>query len=146
MNVLDPAYDLAETTLDLMLSPEEEKTLLDRYVEDSGDVDIEQRLFTYKLLAGLWTMQQVQEHLFRKPSHAERQELHARFINAWDFLTIHVAGYCGGFCRRPRELRWTSPLVALDIDGIIDRRLFVSREAKRIGLIAGKRDAFVQCW
>lgn len=124
LNVLDPAYDLAETILDLMLSPEQEKDLLDRYIEESGDIGIEQRLFTYKLLAGFWTMQEVQNRLFHKANSAERQELHDRFMNAWNFLTIHAAQHCSSFCLQPRELRWTPPLVALDVDGVIDRRLF----------------------
>lgn len=124
LNVLDPAYDLAETILDLTLSPEEEKALLDRYVKESGDVGIEQRLFTYKLLAGLWAMDEVQNQIFCRSKPADRQELHERFLNAWNFLTIHAARYCGSFCRHPKQLRWTSPLVALDVDGVIDRRVF----------------------
>ena len=36
LNVIDPAYDLAETVLNLALSPEEERRLIRRYVEEFG--------------------------------------------------------------------------------------------------------------
>ena len=64
LNVVDPAYDLAETILELALSPVEEASLIRRYIEDSGDAAVEERLFMNKLLAGLWTMESVQSSLF----------------------------------------------------------------------------------
>jgi len=79
----------------------------------------------YKLLAGLWAMDSAQEHLFDKSQAAHRQqEIHERFLSAWNFLTVHAARLCGSHCRPPHELRWRPPLLALDIDGVLDRRLF----------------------
>jgi hydroxymethylpyrimidine pyrophosphatase-like HAD family hydrolase len=125
LNVVDPAYDLAETILTLALSPDEESRLIRRYVEQSEDAGVEQRLFMHKLLAGFWAMDTAQEHLFDKPLVADRQqEFHQQFISAWNFLTVHTARYCGSFCRPPQALDWRSPLVALDLDGLLDRRLF----------------------
>jgi hydroxymethylpyrimidine pyrophosphatase-like HAD family hydrolase len=116
---------LADTILNLELSLEEEDRLIRRYVDESGDVGVEQRLFMNKLLAGLWAMKQVQEHLFGKARIAEGQQaVHRRFMCAWHFLTVQAARYCGDRCRSAAESRWRSPLVALDIDGVIDRRLF----------------------
>jgi hydroxymethylpyrimidine pyrophosphatase-like HAD family hydrolase len=70
-------------------------------------------------------MDSAQEHLFSKSQAAHRQnEFHERFMGAWNFLTVQTARLCGSHCRPPQELRWRSPLVALDIDGVLDRRLF----------------------
>ena len=125
LNVIDPTYDLADTVLKLELSPEEENRLIRRYVDQSGDVRVGERLFMNKLLAGLWTMKQAQEHLFGKTAIAEGpQAVHRRFMSAWNFLTVQTARYCGDRCRPAAEPRWRSPTVMLDIDGIIDRRLF----------------------
>ena len=38
LNVIDPAYDLADTILNLALSPEEESSLITQYIAASGDV------------------------------------------------------------------------------------------------------------
>ena len=125
LNVMDPAYDVAETILSLALSPEEERSLIRRYVEMSGDTGLEQRLFMNKLLAGLWAMDSAQACLFGKPQAANRQqEFHRQFMSAWNFLTVHTARFCGACCRPSQDVQWRSPLVALDIDGVLDRRLF----------------------
>ena len=125
LNVIDPAYDLADTILNLELSPEEESRLIRRYRDESGDIGVEQRLFMNKMLAGLWAMKQAHEHLFGKARVAERQQaFHRRFMSAWNFLTVEAARQCGSYCRPPAEPRWRPPLVTLDIDGVLDRRVF----------------------
>ncbi len=125
LNVIDPAYDLAETILDWEMSPDEERRLVRRYVERSGDTDVEQRLFMRKLLAGLWAMKQAREHLFAKPHPTERQQtLHRRFMRAWNFLTVEAARHCGSTGGALDGPQWRAPLVALDIDGVIDQRVF----------------------
>ena len=53
LNVIDPAYDLADTILNLALSLEEERRLITHFVAESGDSSVAQRLFTHKLVAGL---------------------------------------------------------------------------------------------
>jgi hydroxymethylpyrimidine pyrophosphatase-like HAD family hydrolase len=125
LNAIDPAYDLADTILNLELSPQDESRLIAQYVALSGDLAVEQRLFMNKLLAGLWEMKQAQEQLFGKARVAERQqESHRRFMVAWNFLTVQAARHCGGYCRPLSQPGWRSPLVVLDIDGVLDRRLF----------------------
>jgi hydroxymethylpyrimidine pyrophosphatase-like HAD family hydrolase len=125
LNVIDPAYDLAETILSFALSPEEEDRLIRRYVEHSGDVEIGQRLFLNKLLAGLWTIESAQEQLFgARQSGQQQQEQHRRFVTAWDFLIVQTARFCGARCRPSRPACWRAPLVMLDVDGVLDRRVF----------------------
>lgn len=125
LNVMDPAYDLAETCLELALSLAEEGRLVGRYIDESGDADVEQRLFMNKLVAGLRAMASAQEQLFGHPQLADRQqEFHQRFMAAWNFLTVQTARHCAAFFEPPQDLAWRSPLVVLDIDGVLDRRLF----------------------
>jgi hydroxymethylpyrimidine pyrophosphatase-like HAD family hydrolase len=45
-------------------------------------------------------------------------------MNAWNFLTVEAARYCGSSCAPSGKPRWRAPLVALDIDGVIDERVF----------------------
>ncbi|KWV55980.1 hypothetical protein AS156_05050 [Bradyrhizobium macuxiense] len=146
LNMIDPAYDLAETILSFQLSADEEALLIRQYVDYSGDIEVERRLFINKLLAGLWTMQSAQEQLFSVMGTGERQQaLHRRFLGAWDFLTVQTANFCGAHCRPPKPVRWHAPLVMLDIDGVIDRHVFgypsatgASMEALRLLASSGR--------
>ena len=124
LNVTDPAYDLAEAILHLSLSPEEEKDLLCRYAEESGDSGVGRRLLLNKLLAGTWATASALKGLFARPDAERRLDFHRRFVAAWHFLTVHVARACGERRLRPKEVRWRSPLVVLDVDGVLDRRVF----------------------
>jgi len=125
LNVIDPAYDLADTILHFELSEAEESRLIQQYIAESGDHTVKQRLFLNKLLAGLWAMNAVQEQLFDTPSGGDTQQrYHLRFMNAWNFLTVHTARHCGSLCHPRADLRWRAPLIFLDLDGIVDRRLF----------------------
>jgi hydroxymethylpyrimidine pyrophosphatase-like HAD family hydrolase len=125
LNVADPAYDLAAAILDWRMSRDEERRLIQRYIEASGDTDVAKRLFMQKLLAGLWAMKQAREHMFAKQHTIERQQaLHQRFMAAWHFLTVEAARYCGGLLPPTDKPQWRTPLIALDIDGVIDRRVF----------------------
>ena len=125
VNSVDPGYDLAQVALDWKLSAGEESRLINRYIEASGDADVSRRLMLNKVLAGLWTMKQAHEHLFANTRLAERQqEFHRRFMAAWEFLTIQLARYCGSQCAPETPPRWKSPLVFLDLDGVLDRRPF----------------------
>jgi len=123
LNTTDPAYDLAETILSLGLSAEEEREFIRRYIDMTGDSELEQRLFINKLLAGLWTMSSAQAHLFCKSQPvAIQRQLHQQFMSAWHFLTEQTARFCGALCRPAQQVRWRSPLVAIDVDGVLDRR------------------------
>jgi hypothetical protein len=124
LNVTDPAYDLAEAVMHLGLSPAEERVLLRRYREDSGDHDVEERLFPYKLLAGTAALKAALENL-RDPRLRHRHEdFNRSYIEAADFLTVHTVRFCARLCRRPDAPAWSSPLVILDIDGVLDKQIF----------------------
>jgi hydroxymethylpyrimidine pyrophosphatase-like HAD family hydrolase len=124
LNVVDPAYDLAETILHLALSAAEETRLLERYRAASGDGTVEERLYLYKLLAGLWTMTSALRNLGQQSLAHRQEDFHREFVRAWDFLTVQTARHCGRRCGAPAAPRWGAPLVVLDIDGVLDRRLF----------------------
>jgi hydroxymethylpyrimidine pyrophosphatase-like HAD family hydrolase len=125
LNVTDPAYDLADAILNFVLSPEEENDLLRRYITESGDVTVKERLFIYKLLAGISSLKVAHEQLFASPRSKDAQrEFHLQFMNAWNFLTVEAARYCGSLSHPRTDLRWSAPIIVLDIDGVIDRRVF----------------------
>ncbi|WP_298352541.1 HAD hydrolase family protein [Rhodoblastus sp.] len=125
LNLSDPAFDLADAILKFELTPEEERKLIGDYVVASGDSGVESRLMTHKILAGLWELDSAREDIFAKRGSAQaRREHHDRFMRAWHFLIVHSARFCGGFCDTPAERSWRGPLIALDVDGVIDRRLF----------------------
>ena len=63
-------------------------------------------------------------------------------MNAWNFLTVHTARHCGSLCHPRAELRWRAPLVVLDIDGVLDRRivrLSLYDRSRHDGAIAAER-------
>jgi len=123
-NVVDPAYDLASLIMYLELSADEEKELVRRYEQLSGDVSVHERLFLNKIAAGLWAMHSAWDGLLRPTAAPELQSIeHGRFMAGWSFLTIEAARFCGRRCR-PGTGAWSSPLVLLDVDGVIDRRIF----------------------
>lgn len=125
LDVVDPAYDLADAILKFELAPDAECKLVQAYIDQSGDAGVRQRLFMHKLLAGLAAMSQAQDQLLASPHGAKVQyELHRRFMSAWNFLTVQTARQCGSLCHPRAQLHWRSPLVVLDVDGVIDRRLF----------------------
>jgi orotate phosphoribosyltransferase len=124
LNVTDPAYDLAEAVLYWDLSPAEERNLLARYAEKSGDNGVEKRLLLHKLLAGIWAMTSALDHL-ESPNLVNRHaEFHQQYVQAWNFLVIHTTRFCGRFVRPPTTVGWHAPLVMLDIDGVLDDRIF----------------------
>jgi hydroxymethylpyrimidine pyrophosphatase-like HAD family hydrolase len=125
LNVVDPAYDLADIVLNFDLSKKEEEQLIREYIAQSGDNTVEQRLFLHKMMAGLWTINEVQQQLFTSPQGRQAQQYyHSRFMNAWNFLTLQTARHCGAMCNRTIELEWKAPLLFVDIDGVLDRRIF----------------------
>jgi HAD superfamily hydrolase (TIGR01484 family) len=124
LNVTDPAYDLAEAVMHLGLSPAEEQVLLQRYRDASGDHDVEERLFPYKLLAGIAALKSAQENLRDPRLRHRHQDFNRSYIEAADFLTAHTVRFCARLCRPPAPASWRSPLVVLDIDGVLDKQIF----------------------
>ena len=124
LNVSDPGYDLADAILQFGLTLAEEQELIRRYVKGTGDTRVTDRLFLNKLLAGSWSMASALDGLVKQQSNARAMELNARYVQAWNFLTRESARFCGALCNAPPTRHWQSPLVVLDIDGVVDRRIF----------------------
>ena len=124
LNLTDPAYDLAETSMNLGLSAAEERVLIQRYRQASGDEDVEGRLFPYKLVAGIYALKSAMSNLRDPRLRHRHQEFNQTYIEAADFLTVHTARFCGRRCGAPDAPAWRSPLVVLDVDGVVDKMIF----------------------
>ena len=123
LNVTDPAYDLADAILQFGMSRLEEARLLSGYRLSSGDNDIGERLMLYKILAGLRMMDAASETLSYPGVPHKHETCNQQYVNARRLLTIHTARHCAKWMNKPPEIQWTSPLVVLDIDGILDKQI-----------------------
>jgi hydroxymethylpyrimidine pyrophosphatase-like HAD family hydrolase len=124
LNVTDPAYDLADAILHFRLSPDEERALIREYVALSGDARVEARLFLHKLLAGVWAIHGALDNLADARLATRHREFNEQYLNARTFLTIHTTRRCATLCDPAPAVGWGSPLVVLDIDGVLDRLIF----------------------
>jgi hydroxymethylpyrimidine pyrophosphatase-like HAD family hydrolase len=124
LNVTDPAYDLADAILQFGLSPDEEESLVREFIDASGDTGVTTRLFLHKLLAGLWAMHNALDSVEDARLAPRHQEFNELYLAARRFLTIQTTRRCAATCRPASTQRWQSPLVVLDIDGVLDRLIF----------------------
>jgi hydroxymethylpyrimidine pyrophosphatase-like HAD family hydrolase len=124
LGMTDPAFDLAGAIHHFDLSPAESAQLVDKYVHESGDESVEQRLLMNKLLVGLWSQNVATLGLETPGLLHRRNESHQRYVASWNFLVAETLRECGKHCYCPDEVRWQSPLVAVDIDGVLDRMVF----------------------
>jgi hydroxymethylpyrimidine pyrophosphatase-like HAD family hydrolase len=124
LNLTDPAYDLAEMILHWELSEDDERRLIRRYIDASGDSSVTGRLFLHKLLAGTWAMNQAVRKLSFPSMWKHRGELNREFLQAWRFLIVHTMRFSAGVCCRLESARWSDPLIILDVDGVLDKQTF----------------------
>jgi len=124
LNITDPAYDLAEAMLYFGLSQSEETKLIERYLEECGDVSVSERLYINKLLAGIWAKKEAIDSISDPRLSHRHQEFNRQYLDGWNFLTMQTTRFCASFCKQPEALRWRSPLVVLDIDGVVDKQIF----------------------
>jgi len=124
LSVTDPAYDLADVILHWQLSREEEDKLLARYREETGDEGVSKRLFLYKVLAATHSMDRALTGLGSARLLHRHQEFNRLYIEARTFLTIQTMRLSAARVTKPRAVRWGSPLVVLDIDGVLDKQIF----------------------
>jgi hydroxymethylpyrimidine pyrophosphatase-like HAD family hydrolase len=124
LGMTDPAFDLAGAIHYFGLSDPESAQLVRKYVRESRDESVEQRLFMNKLLVGLWSQNLATLGLETPGLLHRRSESHRNYIASWNFLVAETAKKCGKYCYCPNEVRWSSPLVAIDIDGVLDRMVF----------------------
>jgi hydroxymethylpyrimidine pyrophosphatase-like HAD family hydrolase len=124
LGMTDPAYDLASAMFHFRFSDDESAQLIRRYVDESGDARVEERLIFNKLLTGLWAQNLAILGLQNSRLLTRRTEFNQQYIAAWNFMVAETTKECGKLCRRPLQLRWSSPLVVTDIDGVLDRMVF----------------------
>lgn len=136
LNVTDPAYDLADAIFYWGLSEAEEGRLINHYTDESGDTGVKDRLFLNKLLAGTVAMTDALANLDDGRLSERAQEFNRLYLDAWNFMTAHTARLCGRICGRPATLRWRSPLIVLDIDGVLDKQIFGFPSTSAAGLRA----------
>lgn len=136
LNLVDPVYDLADATLHLGFTREEERELIRLYSAESGDVQIGERLILCKLLAGDWAMKSAWAQLDNPHLAHRHHEFSRAYLEARQFLVFESARYCGSLCSRPERLEWRSPLVFLDIDGVLDRNVFGFQSTTAAGIQA----------
>jgi hydroxymethylpyrimidine pyrophosphatase-like HAD family hydrolase len=136
LNVTDPVYDLAEAILHWDLSEDEEGELVARYVAESGDSNVEQRLFLNKLLSGTSAMGRAYESLTDPRLVQRSQEFHRQYLQAWNFLTLQTMRFCARLCHRPQVRGGRGPLVVLDVDGVLDRQIFGFHSTSLAGIQA----------
>ncbi|HTC93256.1 MAG TPA: HAD hydrolase family protein [Terriglobales bacterium] len=124
LGMTDPAYDLADAIFHFGFSQEESAQLVQTYVKESGDINVEDRLYLNKLLAGLWAQNLATLGLHSSRLQPRRNEFHQQYTAAWNFLIRATVQECGKLSQPPRQLRWQTPLVVTDIDGVLDRMVF----------------------
>jgi hydroxymethylpyrimidine pyrophosphatase-like HAD family hydrolase len=124
LNVVDPAYDLASAILHLDLSPKEEEQLLNQYRTETRDTAVEERLFLYKVMAGASEISKALDKLANSKMTSRHEEFNCRYVAAWNFLVRQTARFCGHLCHRPGSIDWRGPVVFLDLDGVLDSKLF----------------------
>jgi hydroxymethylpyrimidine pyrophosphatase-like HAD family hydrolase len=124
LNLTDPAYDLAEAILHWKLSAAEEQELLRTYSAQSGDQNVYGRIMLHKILAGSWSLDRALENLNDPRMRARHDEFNQKYIDTWNFLVAQTARFCAKLCYKLAEVRWSSPLAVLDVDGVIDQQVF----------------------
>lgn len=124
LNVIDPAYDLAEAVLQWQLSAEEEQQLLTQYVSNTGDMQVHRRLHLQKLLAGTWQMMRAVDNLWDARLSHRAGEFNRAYVGAWNFLTLHTTRFTANLCTPKPQPHWHVPLVVMDIDGVLDKQIF----------------------
>jgi hydroxymethylpyrimidine pyrophosphatase-like HAD family hydrolase len=124
LGMTDPAYDLADAIFHFQLSEGEESRFIDKYVNESSDLYVDERLYLNKLLAGLWAQNLAILGLQNPRLVSQRETFHRQYISAWNFLVSQTVRECGKLCWTPGDVSWRSPLIVIDIDGVLDRMVF----------------------
>jgi hydroxymethylpyrimidine pyrophosphatase-like HAD family hydrolase len=124
LSITDPAFDLASAILYFGLSEMESDRLVERYVEESGDKTVEQRMFFNKLLASMRAQSLADHDLGHPRLLSQRSVANRQYISAWNFLVGESVRECAKLSIHPKKIEWHTPLVVADIDGVLDRMVF----------------------
>jgi len=136
LSMTDPAYDLADLTLHWKLSPEEERELITRYKAETGDTEVDRRLLLNKVLAGTHSIGRALSGLNNSRLLHRHQEFNRLYLEARTFLTLQTLRFCCAQVTRPNSIHWASPLVVLDIDGVLDKQIFGYPSTTAAGILA----------
>ena len=118
-DIVDPAWDLASAIFEFQMPSAAERVLLDKYVAETGDAAVEERLLLYKILYAMNARRAAQYWLARKPDADRRDDWNRQFIAARSFAAFHVARYLGRQLG-PAPGAWERRLFFLDLDGVLD--------------------------
>jgi HAD superfamily hydrolase (TIGR01484 family) len=139
LNVIDPAYDLADAILQWRLSEVEEKQLLDHYITRSGDKEVTERLQLNKMLAGLHNMMRAVDNLSDARLAHQHDKFNRAYLDAFTFLVVQTTRFAGELCQPKAQPRWHAPLVVMDIDGVLDKQTFGFHSTTAAGIRAISR-------
>lgn len=133
LDIVDPAYDLAQLSLEWQLSYQSEEKLLADYARQGGDPTIWRRIPLYRLLSGTRAMRGALDKL--AAGTADAQHWSRCFLMTRSFLMGHMNRYCAALARLPRR-EWTDRLLFLDLDGVMDRAVMGFPHTTEAGLRA----------
>jgi hydroxymethylpyrimidine pyrophosphatase-like HAD family hydrolase/adenine/guanine phosphoribosyltransferase-like PRPP-binding protein len=131
LDIVDPAYDLAATVFEFDLGADDERKLLERYRNESGDTSITERILLHKLLYGTTVMRYSMDRI---ALDKEPEKNNARCQSARDFLVYSMSEFCGEVLAAPRPARWSDKLFFMDLDGVFDQELLGFPHATQRGL------------
>ncbi len=123
LDVVDPAYDIAVTSFEFELDPEQENIFIFNYCQESGDQEtLKERVVLYKLLYGTAESGRMHHRITLRNKGDDAASLNARLQHGWNFrvyamnqlwadrLEFNSAG-------APTS---SSPIFFMDLDGVFD--------------------------
>ncbi len=135
-NLVDTAYDLALATLQLNLSPEARRRLLEEYATLTGDEGAAERLVLHALGCGRLAAELARCQVLRAGTEDARNQHEAAHIEACNFLTYTMARFCAEQYGLARPTDWASRLFFMDLDGVFDRSCFFLPHTTTSGMAA----------
>jgi hydroxymethylpyrimidine pyrophosphatase-like HAD family hydrolase len=136
LDMVDPAYDLTSAIFEFRLSKEEEKELLQTYMQMSGDQKVTERIFVHKLIYGLIALQYASYWIARPVSNQKREELNKSYLWARNFLIYQMNQFCAGAIDAQHVVGQPKHLFFLDMDGVLDTEILGFPHTTYSGLIA----------
>jgi hydroxymethylpyrimidine pyrophosphatase-like HAD family hydrolase/adenine/guanine phosphoribosyltransferase-like PRPP-binding protein len=119
-DLVDTAYDLASAIFKFDLQERDERTLVDRYIQASGDIAVRQRLPLYKIFCGVLAVKTAAYRLAREAPRERLEIWNGRYFDALNFLTYQMNRYnAARLCVSP-PAAWTRRLIFVDLDGVVD--------------------------
>jgi hydroxymethylpyrimidine pyrophosphatase-like HAD family hydrolase len=134
--IVDPAYDLASAIFEFGLSAQDEKELVEHYIQLSGDSEVVERILLWKIVLGLVVMERATAALDSEARSKAPILWHERVFLARNFLVHQMNLFSASllpdrsFLRRPRRLMF------LDLDGVFDSNVFGFPQTTASSLIA----------